>query len=72
MVAFFELLVASHSWLPYMNLRLMVGWSLYIYKLKFQGMELKGMTFDHDFYVVVGKQFRTKNAYAGHQHNIFI
>ena len=23
------------------------------------------MTFDHDFYVVVGKQFRTENAYAG-------
>ena len=36
-------------------------------------MELKGMTFDHDFYVVVGgKQCRTENAYAGHQHNIFI
>ena len=28
------------------------------------------MTFDHDFYVVVGKQCRTENAYAGHQHNI--
>ena len=38
----------------------------------FQMMELKGMTFDHDFYVVVGKQCRTENAYAGHQHNIFI
>ena len=24
------------------------------------------MTFDHDFYVVVGKQCRTENAYAGH------
>ena len=35
-------------------------------------MELKGMTFDHDFYNVVGKQCRTENAYAGHQHNIFI
>ena len=35
-------------------------------------MEQKGMTFDHDFYVVVGKQCRTENAYAGHQHNIFI
>ena len=35
-------------------------------------MELKGMTFDHDFYVVVGKQCCTENAYAGHQHNIFI
>ena len=35
-------------------------------------MEQKGMTFDHDFYVVVGKQCRTENVYAGHQHNIFI
>ena len=37
-------------------------------------MEQKGMTFNHDFYVVVGncKQCRTENAYAGHQHNIFI
>ena len=32
----------------------------------------EGMTFDHDFYFVVGKQCRTVNAYAGHQHNIFI
>ena len=31
-----------------------------------------GTTFDHDFYVVFGKQCRTENAYAGHQHNIFI
>ena len=30
----------------------------------------EGTTFDHDFYVVVGKQCRTENAYAGHQHNI--
>ena len=30
------------------------------------------MTLDHDFYVVVGKQCRTENLYAGHQHNIFI
>ena len=35
-------------------------------------MEQKGMTFEHDFYVVVGKQCRTENVYAGHQHNIFI
>ena len=28
-------------------------------------MEQKGMTFDHDFYVVVGKQCSTENAYAG-------
>ena len=35
-------------------------------------MEQKGMTFDHDFYVVVVKQSRIENAYAGHQHNIFI
>ena len=33
-------------------------------------MEQKGMTFDHDFYVVVGKQCRTENVYEGHQHNI--
>ena len=32
----------------------------------------EGTTFDHDFYVVVGKQCRTENAYVGHQHNIFI
>ena len=32
----------------------------------------EGITFDHDFYIVVGKQCRTENAYAGHQHNIFI
>ena len=41
-------------------------------KTKIYGMEQKGMTLDHDFYVVVGKQCRTDNAYAGHQHNIFI
>ena len=35
-------------------------------------MEQKGMTFDHDFYAVVCKQCSTENAYAGHQHNIFI
>ena len=35
-------------------------------------MEQKGMTFDYDLYVVFGKQCRTENAYAGHQHNIFI
>ena len=29
-------------------------------------MEQEIMTFDHDFYVVVGKQCRTENAYAGH------
>ena len=27
-------------------------------------MEQKGMTFDHDFHVVVGKQCRTEKAYA--------
>ena len=37
-----------------------------------QPMIQEGMTFDHDFYVVVGKQCRTENEYAGHQHNIFI
>ena len=35
-------------------------------------MEQKGMTFDHDFYGVVGKQCLTENVNAGHQHNIFI
>ena len=35
-------------------------------------MEMKGMTFDHDFYDVVGKQCSTENVYAGHQQNIFI
>ena len=35
-------------------------------------MEQKGMTFDHNFYVVVGKQYHTENVYAGHQHNIVI
>ena len=35
-------------------------------------MNQKGNTLDHDFYVVVGKQYRTENAYTGHQHNIFI
>ena len=39
---------------------------------KFEWMDRKGTTFDHDFYVVVGKQRRKENAYAGHQHNIFI
>ena len=34
----------------------------------------EGITFDHDFYAVIGKQCRTENTYtyAGHQHNIFI
>ena len=32
----------------------------------------KGTTFDHDFYVFVGKQCRTENVYLGHQYNIFI
>ena len=31
-------------------------------------MDQKGTTFDHDLYVVVGKQCRTENAYAGHEH----
>ena len=26
----------------------------------------EGITFDHDFYVVVDKQCRTENAYIGH------
>ena len=35
-------------------------------------MELKGMTLDHNFYVVVSKKCRTENALTGHQYNIFI
>ena len=35
-------------------------------------MNQKGNTLDHNFYVVVGKQCRTENAYAGHQHIILI
>ena len=35
-------------------------------------MEQKGMTFDQDFYVFVGKQCRTENASAGQQYNISI
>ena len=35
-------------------------------------MYQKGTSLAHDFYIVVGKQCRTENAYAGHQHNIFI
>ena len=30
----------------------------------------KGIDLNHDFYVVVGKQYRTENVYTGHQHNI--
>ena len=40
---------------------------VYFFSNKFNGMEQKVMTFDHDFYVVIGNL-----AYAGHQHNIFI
>ena len=40
--------------------------------MKLMMMEQKGMTFDQNFYVVVGKQCRTVNVYAGHQHNILI
>ena len=32
----------------------------------------KGMHLNHDFYIIVGKQSRTENAYTGHQYNIFI
>ena len=31
----------------------------------------KIMHLNHDFYVVIGKQCRTENAYTGHQYNIF-
>ena len=34
-------------------------------------MDQKGMNFDHNFYVVVGKQRCTENAYTGHQYNVF-
>ena len=33
-------------------------------------MDRKGTTFDHDYYVIVGKQCRTENVYTGHQPNI--
>ena len=36
------------------------------YNILMDLMEQKAMTFDHDFYVVVSKQCRTVNAYAGH------
>ena len=36
------------------------------------GMRQKGIDFNHDFYVVVGKQCRTENAYTGHKYKIFI
>ena len=32
----------------------------------------KGIDLNHDFYVVVGNQCRTENAYTGHQHIIVI
>ena len=35
-------------------------------------IEQKGMTFDHNIYVVIGKQCRTENVYACHKHNTFI
>ena len=41
-------------------------------KLQKIPIELKGMHFNHDFYVVVGKHCRTENVYTGHQHIIFI
>ena len=37
-----------------------------------QMMIQKGTTLDHDFYVIVCKQCRNENAYAGHQHHICI
>jgi hypothetical protein len=44
------------------NLRVMQEDTAYVYKITFYQkfeMEQKGMTFDHDFYVFVGKQCRT-------------
>ena len=55
------------DWIQLYNVAKLEGEKQLLYS-----MEQKGMTFDHDFYVVVGKQCRTENAYAGHQHNIFI
>ena len=42
--------------------------------ISYNGMRMcqEGTTFDIDFYVVVGKQCRTENAYTDHQLNIFI
>ena len=48
------------------------GFLKYYVNFQATGMNQKGNTLDHDFYVVVGKQCRTENAYAGHQHNILI
>ena len=51
--------------------------ALHVIILAFPGkhpilMSQEGTTFDHDFYVVVGKQCRTENVYAGYQYIIFI
>ena len=39
---------------------------IYMFYIIFYPMEQKGMTFDPNFYAIVGKQCRTENAYAGH------
>ena len=39
---------------------------------KREKMRQKGIDLNHGFYIVVGKQCRTENAYTGHQHNVFI
>ena len=39
---------------------------------KFTKISQKGIDLNHDFHVVVCKQYRTENVYTGHQHNIFV
>ena len=46
--------------------------TMFLGKSSNRPMNQKGNTLDHDFYVAVGKQCCTENAYAGHQHNILI
>ena len=78
-VKFVDSLAASNDWADVINIGKsyegrdmnVIAITKVLYHYWFW-MEQKGMTFDHDFYVVVGKQCRTENAYAGHQHNIFI
>ena len=38
----------------------------------FNIMRQKGIDLNQDFYVVVGKQWRTENAYTGELYDIFI
>ena len=35
-------------------------------------MRQKGIDLNNDFYVVVGKQYRTENEYTGHTNTIYL